>query len=184
MSLTLLALILPLSLDTFAVSVALGVAQLSPRERWRLVAAFALAEALMPLLGYAFGSVAGGLLGGVGEYVAAAILALAGVMMLREDDNEHPAGAAGLRGWSLMAAALAISLDELAIGVTIGLLRLPIAWVVLFIGLQAVVASQLGLALGGKLGDDLGEWAERAAGVLLLLLALALVAARLAGWEL
>ena len=55
----LIALVLPLSLDTFAVSAALGVAGLSKRERWRLSLVLAGFEAVMPIVGF----LAGGLLG-------------------------------------------------------------------------------------------------------------------------
>lgn len=183
MPLKLLALILPLSLDTFAVSAALGVARLGARERLRLAATFALAEAIMPLLGYAVGAAGSALAGGWADLVAAALLALTGVWMLREgdDEDERAEAAAKLHGWALAGAAFSISVDELAMGVTIGLLRLPVGLVALLIAAQALLASWLGTQLGGRLGEELGDWAERAAGALLLVLAAALVAARLAG---
>ena len=52
----LIALVLPLSLDTFAVSAALGVAGPSRRERWRLSLLLAGFEAVMPIVGFLAGS--------------------------------------------------------------------------------------------------------------------------------
>src|SRR5438105_875473 len=69
----LIALVLPLSLDTFAVSAALGVAGLSRRERWRLSLLMAAFEAGMPLAGFLAGGLAGQALGGVADYAAAAV---------------------------------------------------------------------------------------------------------------
>jgi putative Mn2+ efflux pump MntP len=52
----LIALVLPMGLDTFGVALALGVAGLSPRLRLRLSLWFAAFEAGMPLVGAALGS--------------------------------------------------------------------------------------------------------------------------------
>jgi putative Mn2+ efflux pump MntP len=49
--LRLAALILPLALDTFAVSAAIGVAGIDKRQRLRLSLVFAAFEGLMPLVG-------------------------------------------------------------------------------------------------------------------------------------
>jgi len=53
--LKLLAPMLPLSLDTFAVSAALGVAGASGRERWRLSLLTSAFEMVMPIAGFAAG---------------------------------------------------------------------------------------------------------------------------------
>ena len=74
-----------------------------------------------------------------------------------------------------------MSLDELAIGLAIGLLRLPILAVALLIGGQALVASQLGVRLGARLGEGLRERAEQMAGGLLITLGLGLFILRIAG---
>src|SRR5579859_3732356 len=71
--LLLVPLILPLGLDTFAVSTAIGIAPMAPRLRLRFAAACALAEAGMPLVGF----VAGGLVGRLGvvaDWIAVALL--------------------------------------------------------------------------------------------------------------
>jgi putative Mn2+ efflux pump MntP len=74
---------------------------------------------------------------------------------------------------------LSISLDELAIGFTIGLLRLPVALVIVLIACQAFIATQLGLRLGSHLGERLRELAETLAGLALTALALVLLVVRL-----
>ena len=62
------------------------------------------------------------------------------------------------------------SLDELAIGFGLGLARLPVVTVIIAIGVLALAASQLGLALGALVGERLRERAEQVAGVALILL--------------
>src|SRR5262249_24726240 len=71
---------------------------------------------------------------------------------------------------------ISISLDELAIGFSIGLAGVPVAAVVVAIGLQALLAAQLGLAIGAKIGERWRERAEQAAGIALILLGAFLLA--------
>src|SRR3982074_592 len=84
----LIALVLPLSLDTFAVSAALGAAGLSRRERWRLSLIMAGFEAVLPLPGFLVGGLASQALGGVADLAAAAVLVGAGLLMLRDHDAD------------------------------------------------------------------------------------------------
>jgi putative Mn2+ efflux pump MntP len=79
----------------------------------------------------------------------------------------------------LFALGLSVSLDELAIGFTIGLLRLSLWLAVLLIGAQAFLFAQLGLRLGARLGESLRERAEQAAGLALLALAVLLAVEKL-----
>jgi putative Mn2+ efflux pump MntP len=181
MPIKLAALLLPLSLDTFAVSAALGVAGLSPRERLRLSLLFAAFEALMPVLGVLGGGQLGRTVGDSADYVAIGVLAIVGLLMLRKDDTELPDDlVARSRGLDALAVGMSVSLDELAIGFTIGLLRLPVVLVLALIAVQAFVATQLGVRLGSRL-VVLQERAEQLAGGVLLLLAGVLLALRLTG---
>jgi putative Mn2+ efflux pump MntP len=102
-------------------------------------------------------------------------------MLLSRDDDE--AGRAGLlvstRGLAVISLGLAISTDELAIGFSLGLARLPVAAVIAAIAVQALVASQVGLALGHRVGERWREAAERIAGAALAALAVFLIADKL-----
>jgi len=60
----LLALILPLGLDTFAVAAALGMVGVPPQRRLRISVLFTAFEAGMPLIGLALGAPLGRALGG------------------------------------------------------------------------------------------------------------------------
>jgi putative Mn2+ efflux pump MntP len=63
---------------------------------------------------------------------------------------------------------LGISLDELAIGFSLGLVGLPSVSVIVAIAVQALFAVQLGLALGAKVGEHFRENAERLAAIALI----------------
>jgi putative Mn2+ efflux pump MntP len=106
-------LVLPLALDTFAASAALGTRALPRRERLRTSAVLTGFEAAMPVVGLLLGRGVGSLVGGVADYVAAgALLALAVWIWVEE---EEPRG-------GLIAIGFAVSIDELAIGFAAGLL--------------------------------------------------------------
>jgi manganese efflux pump family protein len=179
------ALVLPLSLDTFAVAASLGVAGLTPSERIRLGALFAAFEGGMPLIGLLAGATLGRMIGGAADYLAIAALVGIGVYMLRSDDEaeEHRVALfARAGGAALVGLGLGVSLDELAIGFTIGLLRVPLIPAIVFIAVQAFVVSQVGFALGGRVVQRWRENAVRLAGLVLIALAAVLLASRLLGF--
>ena len=178
----LIVLVLPLSFDTFAVSAALGVSGLSRRERWRVSLVMAGFETTMPIVGFLAGGLLGRALGDAADYAAAAVLVGAGLLMLREDDSTTgEALARRLRGVAALGVGVAVSMDELAIGLAIGLLRLPVLLVALLLGAQALVASQLGIRLGARLGHELRERAEQVAGGVLMALGVGVAVLRATG---
>src|SRR6185312_4452276 len=96
-----------------------------------------------------------------------------------DDDEEKLELLARTHGLAVLGLGVSISLDELAIGFTFGLLRLPAVLVIVLIGVQAFLVAQLGLRLGARVSETFRENAERLAGLVLLLLGLGLLAARL-----
>ena len=163
--------ILPLGLDTFAVSAALGLQGLPKRERLRVSLLLSGFEMTMPIVGLLIGRGLGTAIGGAAEYVAAAaLLGLGGYMLLADErgETEKVASFGTRTGLALFALGLSISVDELAMGFTIGLLGLSIVAAVVLIGAQAFVVAQLGLRLGARLGEAARECAERLAGVALV----------------
>lgn len=171
--------VLPLGLDTFAVSAALGMRGLPGRQRLRVSLLMSGFEMAMPVIGLLIGRGVGQAVGGVADYVAIAVLVGVGIWMLIENEGaeEEKVGqlAAG-RGFAVLALGLSISLDELAMGFTIGLLHLSIVLAVILIGAQAFVVAQLGLRLGSRLGQTAREAAENVAGIALVGLAVLVLA--------
>lgn len=186
--LRLVPLILSLGLDTFTVSTAIGVAPLPWAARLRLAGLFALAEGLMPAVGLLIGTIVGRVAGAVDAYVAAGLLIATGLYLAREawedDDDEGPerlAAAAGRAGWPLVALAVSVSIDELAVGVSFGVLKLPLTPTLIAIAAQAACVSLFGLWLGQRIGRAIGERAQFIAAAVLILLGLAIGLAHLAG---
>jgi putative Mn2+ efflux pump MntP len=167
--------ILPLGLDTFALATALGVAGMPPAARLRVTGLFTAFEMAMPLVGLFLGQALGAVLGHVAEYAAIALLAALGVYLLwpkgEEKEAERLERLARAHGVATLGLGLSISLDELAIGFTLGLLHQPLVLVVALVGLQALIVTQVGLRLGRRVGDRVREAAEQLAGGILLGLA-------------
>ena len=183
MWLTLVALVVPLGLDTFAVAAALGISGLPRRDRLRVTLLFTAFETGMPLIGFLGGAAVGRAAGDAAELIAIAILIGLGAYILwpgaeaREDQRLRLLERT--RGLAAIVLGISISLDELAIGFTIGLLRLPVPVVVVLIGAQAFLLTQLGLRLGARIGEEIREGAERLAGVALAGLGLVLLGEKL-----
>jgi len=179
-------LLVPLGLDTFALAAALGLAGLTARDRLRVALVFTTFEAGMPILGFLVGRVAGGLLGEWAGYVGIAFLLLAGGLLLRPSANEMGEQRrlellARARGLAILVLGLSISLDELTIGFSAGLLGLSLLVTVIWVGVQAFLATQLGVRLGARLGEKIRERAEWIAGVALIAVALVLLVLRVVG---
>lgn len=179
----LIAFVLPLGLDSFAVAAALGATgRLSGRTRLRISALFVAFEAGMPLLGLAAGAPLAKATGDVADYLAAAAVIAVGAWMLAhggsDDEAETADRLASARGLAILGLGIGISLDELAVGFGIGLTRLPLIPAVVAIAVQASFGVQLGLRLGARIGERFGEIAERLAGLALIALGLFLLAER------
>jgi putative Mn2+ efflux pump MntP len=184
----LLALLIPLTMDTFVISAALGIAGLPKKDQLRTSVIFTVFEAGMPAVGVLIGHGLGDFLGDYASYVAAFVIGVAGAVMLRpakaeEKEEQQSKLLAKTRGFAIISLGLAISLDEVAIGLSLGLLGVPLILAVVFIAAQAFVASQLGLKLGTKLSEKAREGTEKIAGLALIVVALILAGLKIFGHQ-
>ncbi len=182
-TLKLIALIAPLGLDTLGVAVVLGIAGFPSHRRLQLSLLFAAFETAMPLIGVILGVPLGEAIGGVANYVAAAVIGALGAYMLLargdESEGERLLSMTQRGRWSALALGASISLDGLAIGFSAGLLELPILPMAVAIGLQAFVVTQVGVRVGSRVGERMREAAERLAGFALIALGSVLLIAQL-----
>jgi putative Mn2+ efflux pump MntP len=171
--LKLVALVIPLGIDTFVVSTAVGAGGLPARHRLRVALLFTLFEGGMPLAGLALGASLSAAIGSAAEFGAGGLLVALGLYVLLFEDDEASAGElTGALGWGTLLLGLSISLDELAIGLSLGLLDVPKVEALIFIAVQAFVMAQLGLRLGGRVNDATREGAEKLVGVVLVAIGL------------
>jgi len=170
--LKMIVLVLSLGMDTLLMSVSLGITRRSKGTRLRIGLTFALAEAMMPLIGLGIGKtldsfigIWASLLGGIALLTVAVWL-----IFFEDEDDEEEKLKRNLIGWTLVVTALSISLDELAVGFSIGLIGVPVAPTIALIAVQAFLFTLLGLTFGAKLKPILGEWSEKLTAIVLGLL--------------
>ena len=171
----LLILAIGLSMDAFAVSICKGlsVQKLLPRHLVICGLYFGGFQALMPLLGWLLGVRFQAMIANVDHWIAFILLGTIGFNMIRESrsrDEEIPDPDFGLK--SMLALALATSIDALAVGITFAFLRVKIVPAVSFIGVITFTLSMVGVWVGHKFGSRFKSKATFAGGLILCLIGL------------
>jgi putative Mn2+ efflux pump MntP len=148
-----LLIALALAADAFTVGVAVGMSHRRPRQIFRLSFHFGLFQALLPLMGAFFGVALSGWIGSWSHWAAFGLLLfIGGRMILGTSQNETATKQIDLtRGLSLVSLSLAVSIDALAVGLTLGLEeRGSIALSVAVIGATAALLTLTGMLLAGR----------------------------------
>jgi putative Mn2+ efflux pump MntP len=166
----LLILALGLSMDAFAISVARGLCYThnTGKNIVATAAAFGLAQAVMPVIGFAAGKgMLSALISRFDHWIAFAVLSLMGVRMLRCPQKcEAAQGGLG----TLTAQAVATSIDALAVGVGLTGLLHHIWPGAATIGAVTFVCCLAGGSIGIRFGVHLERYAGFIGGGLLLIL--------------
>jgi putative Mn2+ efflux pump MntP len=179
-----LVLAVSMAMDAFAVS--LGAGSLpetrGPRPTFRLAFHFGLFQFIMPILGWLAGASIEPFISGVDHWIAFALLAVVGVRMIDAARRPTDVPAADpSRGWTLVLLSVAVSLDALAVGLSLGVLGIPVGYPALVIGLTTAVLSVAGLHLGRGIGARLGKPFQVIGGLLLIGIGLRIVILHLVG---
>ena len=145
-----------LSMDAFAVSVCKGlsVTKMEPKHALLCGAYFGGFQALMPALGYLLGSQFESMITQIDHWIAFVLLGIIGSSMIkesREDEEEEVSASFDVK--TMLALAVATSIDALAVGVTF-----------------AFVLSAIGVKAGNVFGMKYKSRAELAGGVILILM--------------
>lgn len=177
-----LGVALAIGLDVLALSVAIGIKEPPWRQRIRLGLAFASAEILMQIVGLLLGTGLGRIAGAIAGWIGLLVLAGIGVWILREGfapDEEHAFNVNTFAG--LLLASLSISLDSLGIGFALPALRLPLVQLFATVAVSTACFTLAGLAFGAMLGHAFKKNAEKAAGIVLIVLAVIFAVQQLHG---
>lgn len=170
-----------LSMDAFAVAICKGLGMRKIRWRDALVIAlfFGGFQALMPLIGWAAGSLFASTITAVDHWIAFGLLAFIGGKMLwdafhEEKDDEDGCGCDKTDGCldlrELTLLAVATSIDALAVGITFAFLQVDIVPAIATIGVTTFVLSLVGVIVGNQFGSRFERPATIAGGVVLILL--------------
>ena len=168
-----------LAMDAFAVSIAAGVSlkKVSARQIFRLAWHFGFFQAMMPVIGWFAGLTVRSLIEHYDHWIAFALLAFVGIRMIWEafqDETSRDQRLDPTKGWTLVILSVATSIDALAVGLSLSMLKISIWTPALIIGLVAGMFTIIGLQLGQKVGSaaSLRRYAEIIGGIVLLLIGL------------
>lgn len=161
----------PLGTDSAAVCTALAARErIVMRRRLIIAATLTTFEAVTPALGMMASGPVGSLMGEWSAYLAGALLIGLGVWMLahRDDGSDAPelGSAAGML--SLLAVGFAVSVDEIAVGVSLGMAGVPVVPLVATVAVWVFAATMTGLSLGSRVPDRFQAHAARVAAVALI----------------
>ncbi len=168
-----------LAMDTFAVSIVSGATyrQLKIKYALRMAVFFGGFQAVMPLIGSLAGLVARELIAGYDHWVAFGLLSAVGCRMIYESfkiktakGNFDPSNIL-----VLLALSVATSIDALAIGVTLSLLKISIITAVVIIGAVTFILSCAGVFIGKKFGHFFENKIEIIGGIILIALGVKIV---------
>lgn len=171
-----------IGVNNLAVALALGALGQWHR-RWRVVGTFAISEFTIPLVGLLIGSAVSQALAGAGQWVGAALLAGLGLWNLRPDRDPHHDERLARRvtTWrGLAVLAVGLGLDNLVVGFSIGIPGSagPLA-LAATIAAFAVVFTFAGMRLGSEGRRRWEAVAQRGAGAVLVVLAVAVASGAL-----
>jgi len=170
--LTIVAIALGLSFDTFAVSLSYGVVQnrILFLQAGRIAIVLALFQAGLLVAGYFLGSLVTDFIKAADHWVALALLLFLGIRMItngiRRKGEEEPGDYT--RPVELITAAVGTSIDAFAVGISFALLDLKIWLSGFVIGAITFLASMTAIRIGKSAGKRLGQRVEIAGGLILI----------------
>ena len=165
---------LAVGLGVDAFSVAIGIGATNDKKSWapvlRLAAAFGIFQFVMPIIGWLAGLTVVEIIASFDHWIAFALLALVGGKMIwegfeKESDEEK---ADQTRGWPLLLLSIATSIDALAIGFSFSVLKNPILFPAVIIGIVCFVMTTVGMIFGKVLAKIFGKKVEIFGGIVLI----------------
>ena len=165
-------LALGLAMDAFAVSVAATASGKINNKRavFRLSFHFGLFQFLMPVIGWFSGEYAERYLSTFSHWIAFALLLFVGLRMIYASTKPEESIAVSdpSRGLNLVMLALATSIDALAVGFSLALIRFDIWYPSVVIGVVTAALSLIGIRLGNIAGRRIGRYLALAGGIILI----------------
>ena len=173
-----LVLALALSMDAFAVSVCKGLSMQKAGLKEGLACGvwFGGFQALMPTIGFFLAMLFADEIRAIDHWVAFGLLALIGGNMLKEalekdcDCCEEHTADLGFK--TMLAMAIATSIDAMAAGISLALDKANIWLNAALIGIVTCILSAVGVKVGAVFGSRFEKKAQLAGGIILILLGL------------
>jgi len=165
-------LALGLAMDALAVSAAATASGKINNKRavFRLSFHFGLFQFLMPVIGWFSGEYAERYIAAFDYWIAFALLLTVGLKMIhgsiRAEQSKSEADPS--RGFNLIMLALATSIDALAVGFSLAIIRLDIWYPSVVIGVVTAAMSLVGIRIGNLAGRKIGRNLGLAGGIIVI----------------
>lgn len=169
---TIVAVALGLSFDTFAVSLSYGVirSRILFRQAVRIAIVFATFQAGLMVTGYFLGSIISEAVKAADHWVALFLLSFLGIKMIvdgmtrgKEDEAKDYTNT-----MALLTVAVGTSIDAFAVGISFALLQIRIWYSAVILGAVTFLASMTAIRIGKSAGDRLGNRVELIGGLILI----------------
>lgn len=161
-----------LAMDAFAVSIGAGLSgyMVNRRAKFRISFHFGLFQFLMPIIGWFGGIYIEPLIKNVDHWIALGLLSFVGIRMIRSglSDDSEAFSRDPSKGANLIILSIATSIDALAIGLSLAVLRLAIWYPGIMIGVITGGLSLIGISLGKRIGEKRGKRMEVFGGLILI----------------
>jgi putative Mn2+ efflux pump MntP len=182
-----LGLAVALAMDCFAVSMgqACGRKGMTTRQSVRMAFFFGAFQFGMPVLGWFAGESVVRLTRSFDHWLAFGLLAAIGGRMIYESfslsDEEKACRPDQTKGARLIVLSVATSIDALAVGLSLGVIKAGILYPASVIGIVSFVMTIIGARLGPVVGRAVGRRAELLGGLILIGIGLRILVEHLRG---
>jgi manganese efflux pump family protein len=168
-----------LAMDAFAVALGVGSGLVGSSKRpiFRLSFHFGLFQFMMPLTGWLVGDSVQRFLAAYDHWIAFVLLVIVGGRMVRSSfsNEEKRIIVDPTRGVSLVVLSIATSIDALAVGLSLAMLRVDLWVPCVIIGIITAGMTMTGMLLGRRLKQSWGKIAESVGGFVLIAIGLRVV---------
>lgn len=157
-----------LSIDAFMVSISKGAALQKARmqDALRIGAVFGLISGIAPVIGWGVGYAASNFIQEIDHWVAFGLLSLIGCKMIFESFKEISQDKNFLQGTpGVILAAVATSIDALAVGISLAFVQSHITIAAIYIGVMTFMMVTLGVLAGHYISNRIGRIAEGLGGL-------------------
>ena len=171
----LILLSIGLGMDAFAVSVCKGISM--KKMNWKKACIIGLYfggfQAIMPVIGYFFGSSFESIITNIDHWIAFILLAIIGAKMKQEAfQKEEEEYNEDISVKTMIVLSIATSIDALAVGITFAFLKVNLLLAITLIGTITFILSVIGTKIGNRFGDKYKSKAELAGGIILIIIGL------------
>ncbi|OQY36796.1 MAG: hypothetical protein B6229_09400 [Spirochaetaceae bacterium 4572_7] len=173
-NLSIIIIAVGLAMDAFAVSITSGLAikSLKIRNALKIALFFGLFQAVMPIIGWFAGLGFRDFMSHIDHWVAFGLLGIIGGKMIYESTlmNQDKPDKDPLNIYVLLILSVATSIDALAVGLSLSLLKVTIIRPAIIIGVITFLLSTLGVYIGNKFGHYFEKKVELIGGLILILI--------------